>query len=379
MTAPAELPPPGRQSTTIAAQVVTGRIFLLNSSQYADGVPSFVSVGRSGVVACGRDANAKISKIGRQALVPLLADPGAYTRQVATPDEPFALPDSDGTLFGSDVDTVLKGQRDCGAAVAIIPARYVQAGDSPAFKALVRQAQAIERDDVIAAVPVAIAWLREQQYLTQFIAGLNRIPHPKALMFGDQKNPFDTVSAIVNFRRLLAETTDVGLWRADVLAAFDCLAHGGTFAAIGAGGSLRHLVPADETARSEQAAVHTPSVLLPHMLRYSTGKVIADRYANTPAPRCTCSVCNGVSLDRFNSLAGEVRTIAHAHNAAVWTQWLADLFDHATAAGRQRWWRGFCQAALDAHEQENTRLRQKHAFKPSLHLTKLATLLLPDE
>jgi len=159
-----------------------------------------------------------------------------------------------------------------------------------------------------------------------------------------------------------------------VLAAFDCLAHGGAFAAIGAGGSLRHLVPADETARSEDPAVHTPSVLLPTMLRYSTGKSIADRYANLPAPSCGCQVCGGASLDRFNSLLGEVRVVAHAHNAAVWTGWLSSLFNHATVTGRQQWWRDFCQAAVDAQDQESTRLRQKGAFKPSLHLKKLAEL-----
>ena len=190
---------------------------------------------------------------------------------------------------------------------AITPSRYIQAGDSAAFKALVRQAQAIERDDVIVAVPVALPWLTKQQYLAQLIAGLQRIRHPKAIMFGAQKNPFDVAGAIPNFRRLLAETTNVGLWRADVLAAFDCLAYGGAFAAIGAGGSLRHLVPADEKPDADNPAIHTPAVLLPSMLRYSQGRFIANKYANIPAPRCSCVVCGGASLDRFDSLSGEVR------------------------------------------------------------------------
>ena len=193
-------------------------------------------------------------------------------------------------------------------------------------------------------------------------------------MFGAQKNPFDAAGAIPNFRRLLAETTNVGLWRADVLAAFDCLAYGGAFAAIGAGGSLRHLVPADEKPDADNPVVHTPAVLLPSMLRYSQGRFIANKYANTPAPRCSCVICGGASLDRFDSLSGEVRATAHAHNAAVWTSWLSDLFGHATDSERQLWWRGFCTAALDAHEHENTRLRQKGAFKPSPALKKLATL-----
>lgn len=115
------------------------------------------------------------------------------------------------------------------------------------------------------------------------------------------------------------------------------------------------------------------------MLRYSEGRFIANKYANTPAPRCGCDVCGGASMNRFDSLSGEVRATAHAHNAAVWTSWLTDLFDYATDADRQQWWRGRCKAALDAHEQENTRLRQKGAFKPSSALKKLATLPLPGE
>lgn len=379
MTEPLRLPAPSEQPTTFAATTVTGRIFLLDNPKYTQQVPPFLAADRSGLVLSGKGGNAKADAIWRHSSSPLLIDPAAYLDQVAMADEPFALPESDGALFGSDLDSLLRGQRQCHAAAAITPSRYVQAGDSAAFKALVRQAQAIERDDVIVAVPVALPWLTKQQYLPQLIAGLQRIPHPKAIMFGAQKNPFNVAGAIPNFRRLLAETTNVGLWRSDVPAAFDCLAYGGTFAAIGAGGSLRHLVPADEKPDANNPVAHTPAVLLPSMLRYSEGRFIADKYADIPAPRCGCVVCDGGSLDRFDSLTGEVRAIAHAHNAAVWTSWLSNLFDHATDANRQLWWRGFCKAAVDAHEQENTRLRQKGAFKPSPALKRLASLPLSGE
>jgi hypothetical protein len=380
MTHPVDPALPSKQPTrTAAVRAVTGRVFLLNSAQYTIDAPAFLDVDRSGLAVYGVGGHAKISRISPRASTPLLVDPGAYTDHLATADEPFDLPAADGALFPVDLDSVLQGQRECHAAAAITPSRYVQAGDSAAFKGLVRHAQAIERDDVIVAVPVAISWLKEEQYLPQLIAGLNRIPQPKALMFGEQKNPFDAVRAIVNLRRLLAATSNVGLWRADVPAAFDCLAHGGDFAAVGAGGSLRHLVPADEKARSEHPMAHTPSVLLPALLRYSTGRFIADRYANIPAPRCACGICKGASLDRFNSLIGEVRAEAHAHNAAVWNSWLGDLFEHPTLAERQRWWRGVCKAAVDAHDQENARLRQRNAFQASPHLKKLASLPLPGE
>jgi hypothetical protein len=379
MTKLRRLPAISEQPTTSATAMVTGRIFLLDDPRYTYHVPLFLAAGRSGLVLSGKGSNAKAKSIGGQSASLLLSDPSAYLDQVATEEEPFALPGNVDTLFGSDLDPVLDGQRQCHTAAAITPSRYVQAGDSAAFKALVRHAQAIERDDVIIAVPVALPWLTQQQYLPQLIAGLQRIPHPKAIMFGAQNNPFDAAPAIPNFRRLLAETTNVGLWRADVPAAFDCLAYGGAFAAIGAGGSLRHLVPPDEKPKADNPVIHTPAVLLPSMLRYSQGRFIATKYANTPAPRCNCVICAGASLDRFDSLSGEVRATAHAHNAAVWTSWLSELFGHTTDRDRQLWWRGFCQAALDAHEHENTRLRQKGAFKPSPALKKLATLPVPAE
>jgi hypothetical protein len=379
MTEPRGLPVMGEQLTKSATATATGRIFLLDSPKHTKQVLPFLAANRSGLVLSGRGGNAKAEALSRQSAGLLFADPAVYLDQVATANEPFALPSGDGALFGSDLDSLLNGQRHYQAAAAITLSRYVQAGDSPAFKALVRGAQAIERDDVIVAVPVALPWLTKEQYLTQLIAGLQRIRHPKAVMFGAQKNPFDVPAAIPNFRRLLAETTNVGLWRCDLPAAFDCMAYGGAFAAIGAGGSLRHLVPADEKPKAENPFAHTPAVLLPSMLRYSEGRFIANKYANTSAPRCGCVVCGGDSLDRFDSLSGEVRAVAHAHNTAVWTSWLTDLFDHVTNADRQLWWRGFCKAALDAHEQENARLRQKGAFKPSAALKKLATLPLPGE
>ncbi|HEY8474098.1 MAG TPA: hypothetical protein VIL37_15885 [Natronosporangium sp.] len=359
-----------------AIAAVSGRIFLLDKPEFIRRVPEFLSPDRSGLAASGKGGIMKIDALRPYATSPLLCDPAAYLDQVATPKEPFALPDDDGALFGTGLDDVLQGQRQCGAAAAITPTCYVQEGDLAALNALADAAAAIDRDDVIVAVPVALPWLTEQRYLSRLIACLQRIPHPKAVMFGAQWNPFNYASAHANFRRLLAETTNVGLWRADVLAAFDCMAYGGAFAVIGAGGSLRHLVPPEVRARASNWGAHKPAVLLPAMLRYVQADVIADRYANTPAPRCDCPVCEGRPLDRFDSLDQETRAEAHDHNAAVWTGWLPDLFGHATDADRRRWWRGLCQAAVDAHQLENLRLGQKDAFKVSTSLRKLAELPL---
>ena len=57
---------------------------------------------------------------------------------------------------------MLQEQRDCGASVAMTPTRYVHAGDADALKGVMRAAQAIERDDVVVTLPIAISWLRDE-------------------------------------------------------------------------------------------------------------------------------------------------------------------------------------------------------------------------
>src|SRR6184192_1405147 len=114
MTELRRLPAPGRQPATSAA-AVTGRIFLLDDPRYTRHVPTFLAADRSGLAMSGKNTNAKAKAIGGQSTSLLLSDPSAYLDQVATADEPFALPESDGALFGSELDPLLHGQRQCHA------------------------------------------------------------------------------------------------------------------------------------------------------------------------------------------------------------------------------------------------------------------------
>ena len=176
MTSPGRLPGPDTQRAIKAADIVAGRIFLLDSPRHADRVPPFLSSDRSGLVLCGSGGHTRAGQLWRQSAGPLLIDPGSYTDQLATAGDPFSLPDGQDALIGVDLDVVLTGQRQCHSVASITPSGYVQAGDSDAFKALVRRAQDIERDDVIVAVPVALPWLTQSQYLPQLIAGLPAHP-----------------------------------------------------------------------------------------------------------------------------------------------------------------------------------------------------------
>jgi hypothetical protein len=361
-----------------AAGAVAERVLLLDRPKHVRQVPTMLDDDHGGLVLCDTGAGAGVISLRKSGYTGVLVeDVAAYEKEVATASEPFALPEPG--LFGNDLESVLQGQLDRGATVALTPTRYVPAGASDALKAIMTTAQALDRDDVIVLVPVSIAWLRRESR-SQLTAVLRGIPHPVALAFGDQYDPLQKFKAAPsNLRDLLQEVPGIGLWRTD-LAGFDAMAHGGSFAAIGAGGSLRHLVPAGERPESSKPFPHFPTVLVPELLRFSAADFLADAYDDVIPPPCSCPLCGGrpLPVDSFYGLTDAIRAAAHAHNAALWNSWLPSLFYSRQLAERQTWWRNRCRAAVDAHLAENARIRQPGKFKPPLALRQWASLPLQD-
>jgi hypothetical protein len=361
-----------------AADAVAERILLLDRPKYVRQVPPNLNAAHGGLVLCDADAAAGVIALRKSGYTGVLVeDVAAYETEAATADEPFALPEPG--LFGNDLESVLQEQLDRGATVALTPTRYVPAGASDALKAIMTTAQALDRDDVIVLVPVSIAWLR-QESRSQLTSVLQRIPHPVALIFGGQYDPLRKFNAAPsNLRDLLQEVPGIGLWRTD-LAGFDAMAHGGSFAAIGAGGSLRHLVPAGERPESSKPFPHFPTVLVPELLRFSAADFLADAYDDVTPPPCPCPLCGGgpLPVDSFYGLTDLIRAAAHQHNAALWNSWLPGLFESHQLGGRQTWWRNRCSAAVDAHLAENVRIRQPGKFKPPSALRQWASLPLRD-
>jgi hypothetical protein len=360
-----------------AATAVAERILMLDRPRYVRQVPGYLNPDHGGLVLCGGNAAERTLELRAAGYAGvLLEDCAAYETQVATADAPFALPAGD-MLFGSDLDSALQAQIDRGATAAVTPTRYVPAEASAVLKAIMQAAEAIERDDVIVLVPLSIAWFRKQSR-DQLTAVLRRIPHVVALGLGAQYDPLQAFAAAPqHLRDLFGDVPGVGLWRTD-LAGFDALAYGGEFAAIGAGGSLRHLIPAGERPESSNPFPHYPTVLVPELMRFSSAQFLANAYANTTPPRCHCAECGGRYLESFYGLTDEIRARAHAHNTATWNSWLPDLFEHTHLGDRQQWWRNRCRAAVDAHLTENTRIGQPDRFKPPAALKKWATLPLRD-
>ncbi|TDD32900.1 hypothetical protein E1287_21090 [Actinomadura sp. KC06] len=363
-----------------AARAIAQRILTVERPQLLNSLPpAHLNVDHGGLVVCGSNASARLQALRSAFNGVLSEDIAAYEKQTATPTEPFALPT--GGMFGCDLPDVVQQQIDRGASFAITPTRYVNARDSASLKAILKEVSKLERDDVLVVLPVAIGWLQDETARRQLTAVINLIPHPVALAFGCQFNPMDAfAAAVINLRTLLKDAPGTGLWRTD-MAGFDALAHGGAFAAIGAGGAVRHLVPAGEraeTAKDKSGGPVYPTVLLPQMLRFSDAKFLADTYANAPAPRCGCPQCGGTMLDLFFGLTNAVKAAANAHNVAAWNVWLPELLAEQ-GTERQRWWRDRCKLALDAQAAENIRIGMPGRFKPAKHLKKWAALSIDGE
>ncbi|QKW32673.1 hypothetical protein HUT06_00335 [Actinomadura sp. NAK00032] len=363
---------------------LTDRVFLLDRPAFIEQYPrylgqSFLDPSHGGLVLCGDGAPARTRELRLAGFTgALVEDPAAYEKQVATKQAPFDLPEDDG-LFKIELEDVLQAQIERGADWAVTPSRYIQSGDSPALKALAEQARKITFKNVIVVVAASVGWLN-RDFRRQFTAALQSVGHPVALALGGQYNPLRKIAdAPEHLRDLLQEVPGVGLWRTD-LAAFDMLAYGGSFAAIGAGGSLRHLVPAGEKPESSKPFPHYPSVLVPDLLRFSTADFLADVYADADPPPCECPVCGGMlKLEAFYSLKAPGRAAAHAHNAATWTKWLPEMLAYPRLGDRQAWWRGRCQDAVQSHDEENERIGQPGRLNPPKVVAKWAKLPTRDQ
>ncbi len=119
---------------------------------------------------------------------PLLIDPAAYENHVATPPEPFWLPENQ--LLPMTLDDLLDQQIAAGAVAAITSTKFITAGDTDSRKAAARQVKRLGRDDVILLAPLDISLLGKR-YIRQTTAILADVGSPVALVLGKQFDPLD--------------------------------------------------------------------------------------------------------------------------------------------------------------------------------------------
>lgn len=281
----------------------------------------------------------------------LLADPQAYLKYWATPDEPFL--GEPGRLFGGTPAELVKEQLEAGADAALTPTGCIRAGNAAALRAALEQAARLERDDVIVSVPLEKGWL-EPGLADIAVDMLSRADLPKAVFVEGQFNPPEQVGpaadSVLSERRLAAEPPATALFRRD-LAALDAVAHGALAGSIGTSGNTRHFIKPGEVPlftmpQDGEPPDQSPNILVGDLLDYMHGSKLARLFRAGAGPRCSCAVCQGTRISGFTGRSHW--TAASRHDAAVWSEWLPGL--RQGAAERMRFWTRLCREGAANHD-----------------------------
>lgn len=331
-----------------------------------------VDLGRSGMMLAG-DGIAKAMRILQDggAAFPILTDPEGYKDYTATCKAPFRLPSSD-SLMPATLNGVLDAQLQVGAVAALTPTGYIPAAATDVLKAAVDEFARLGRTDAIFVAPLDISLLG-RGYFAHTVAILAAFGRPVALVLGCQGNPLDQSKDIIPNLRKLATRIPLMPIRTD-FNGLDLLGQGAVCAAIGTGGSVRHIVDPAEKPRSFNPGP-APSVLWPELMTYFKGSTIADFFGARPrlAPACDCAVCDGQRITRF--LRREHQDEAIAHSVAVWSRRASQLLSAPTVRERAEYWRNLCSAAVAYHQLFLDLLKRLDGLKLQASLQRWATLL----
>jgi hypothetical protein len=286
----------------------------------------------------------------------LCPDPCETQAQVATPEDPIALPvcenpgqlTLDGSITGPPtLVEVIDAQFRSGADFGVIPGRYIRAEDSDALIALLDAANEVDRADVVVRAPLAHQWLRpDDDHAGQLIAILGRSRHPVALSPGDRADPMENKGVPAGTRAVAqALGSKVILWKTD-LAGLDAMVHGALAASIGVIPSLRHSTPPGKSGRAINKNDRTPKLFVPRLLRYVRASYMHDVWFASKAPwTCNCPVCQGKPIDRFTGATQSLQEAA-AHNAIAVTALHRDVFAVSDAHRPVLWKEKLEQAEL---------------------------------
>ncbi|MGW1130472.1 hypothetical protein [Streptomyces griseoluteus] len=349
--------------TVAAVPLLQGRVLLHEHARNIPRPRRALDDELSGVVMTGANADARAfqlrTDVGYEGT--LLIDSAAYSTYTATAEEPFMAPPDE--LFAT-VDDSLNFQKARGATAALTPTGYIPPASSRALKAVMRDANRIERDDTLVSLPIDVTWLNREN-IGQLIAVCAKIRHPKAVILFRQFDPLEQGKDVpANLRRLFTEVEHMALLRTD-LAALDVLAHGALCAGIGVQSSLRHAIPPDEKAQigKRGGGPTYPHVLMPQLMCFKGAESLSNLYANVDPATCDCEECKGRGLDRFFLPDGDTRREADNHTIVTWSGWVSEMASYRAGTERKTWWRNKCAAAVDRYALENQRIGQGASSK----------------
>lgn len=304
-----------------------------------------------GVFLVGKRAPRLVNEIRRvNPLLPIVLEPLALKEHWATPTEPFLLDDDPHSIFPLTLDAALDLQLMSGSDLAVTPTGQIKAGDSASLKAALVEVNALDRKDILFALPMAAGWLSQEQYLRQLIAVINRSRHPVLLCFTSTTNPLESTKRLRAYRRLFDEVIiPIIAYRTD-LAGFDALAHGALASAIGSYPSLRRLDPVGKHGFAVDPEDLSPHMLIDDMLRFvRSTHMRREWFAGATPIVCFCAICRGSDLDRLHGSNAE-RGIGHRHNV-IGVDTLFSAHQGLTQPQRRRLWTRQTADALDTYPQ----------------------------
>jgi len=298
-----------------------------------------------GLVVAGAQAAGTVRSL-RDAFpaMPLLIEPESASSYQATQDNPFLLSADDG-LWPLTLRDMLDGQRQNGASLVVTPSGQVAAGDTPALKALINQANQVDDPDVLTLVPVAGIWLTPT-HIRHLVAILKSSVHPVLLgVVNSDADPLSRQGALEGYARLAAEVPGLVAWRTD-LSGLGALAHGAFAAVIGRRPSQRRYARLDKGPFASNLADKSPHVLMPGLMRYSRALWMrTEWFATAPSLTCLCTHCSGRDLDRFDaSTSGHAS--AYLHNLAALNHLVGECL---SSVSRRQWWADQMREAKSAH------------------------------
>ncbi|GAB3400654.1 hypothetical protein GCM10027515_08750 [Schumannella luteola] len=245
--------------------------------------------------------------------LPLIVEPEAMRKHLATEIEPFRIDIAEGELFAPTLDAALDIQRLAGSDLAITPSGQIRTGDSATLKAALRQANALDRRDVLFAVVLEAGWLSQEHLANQVIQVLNRSRHPVLLTFVDRKNPVESMLRQRSYARIFEETTGIVVAYRTDMTGFVARSRGAIAAAIGAYPRMRRMTPVGERGSAIDPEDMSPHMLIADMLRFvRSTHMRREWFAAVHGINCFCDICRGAAIDRLHGSNAE-RELGHLH------------------------------------------------------------------
>lgn len=315
-------------------RVMGGRIFTMAGGETMATAPA-VNPDHGGLVLSGPTALQVAPHLrARHPGLVFLIEPTS-AKVVATADRPLIVEMQD-SLLPPTVEEVLQGHRLAGAAAAVLPAGFIDAGAIDALKAGLAAARNVEREDVIWPIFAHQKWLGPD-HIGQLIAVASRSPHRVALAVAAKKgDPLEMKGAVEGYRRFFGEVDGAIPWRTD-LAGFDAFAHGARSAVIGQVPSLRRLDVPGTTPFSSNPADRSPHLLSTGLLRFTRSSEMHLKWFASSEPwRVDGSHGRGRAVDSFTG-SDEDRLEGHLINLAAITALAAEITSMTTAQAAI-WW-----------------------------------------